>query len=452
MSIFNYFSGLLRPQTLTEPGNLEQQFAEEAFSCVDVRNDCGFQDFLQPNEWEPEEIKAHLDLAGRGIIVSTGTERSFFNLLFSDKERCRGLLIRDINPRVKAYVDFNTLLLRISNSRQEYCDLSALLDVNDPAALKGRILDITSKITEGSLPDRIRFYYLQHLDDFAFIYFKTGLTWRNDPNQSKFFKKCRYDLDDGLFSKLQQYALEGSIVAITGSINDLRSISSKSVIAAVDVSNISDYVFIDLQLDSNPRVIHSTGTFFRTNYHSHRHIPFTHSQRIEFATVLERIKKCYGPKFNSILIRKLLNKLNSAEIDPFDDHRWAVYSPATLSLLKEYTETYIIEIPGLEPMDMRDHPTVEYRLNHATESQLKEFCSNRKAIPYVGVLVRSWPNLKPAAYLALSNLPGWSDKIEEYFSDKSYELPCFLKNLEEANLLTQFTNLFGSERLAKLKR
>ena len=92
--------------------------------------------FLEPNERIPVNVRPHLLKMQRGLIVSVGTERSFFDLLLSDPNLCTGLVVRDVNPRVKAYVDFNTLLLTIATSRLDY---RALIEQFNPSEIRLRI-------------------------------------------------------------------------------------------------------------------------------------------------------------------------------------------------------------------------------------------------------------------------------------------------------------------------
>jgi hypothetical protein len=86
---------------------------------LDVDAIIPFKDYLVPNELNPYLVKLHFDLLDEaGLLVSTGTERSFIDLALCEK--CTGLVGVDINPRVKAYNDFNTLLLRLSENRKDY--------------------------------------------------------------------------------------------------------------------------------------------------------------------------------------------------------------------------------------------------------------------------------------------------------------------------------------------
>lgn len=270
-----------------------------------------YGDFLEPNEINPHRVKPHLQLAEKGVIVSAGTERSFFDLLFHPS--CEGLVVRDLNPRVKAYVDFNTLLLRISDNQKEYSTLST----------NNCIEVITAKIEKGSLPDKIRDYYLKNLKEFAHVYYSTPKRWRTIISEC--FTKCRYDLNHTHFTHLQKYAKEGNIIATVGPINELEFLSNRTI-SVVDTSNIDGYSPIDLKVNGNPRVI-------RTNcvsYFSHKHAPLTPSERTKFETLVQKIQQQKGIKnFAQLFTRK-----DSKDI--FNDYAWRVYSPGTLQLLEKF--------------------------------------------------------------------------------------------------------------------
>jgi len=83
---------------------------------LDIHQVVNFADYRYPNEGNITEYRSLFQMQQPGLLVSTGTERSFFALietvLASPQGYCKGLVIRDINPKVKAYTDFNVLLLR----------------------------------------------------------------------------------------------------------------------------------------------------------------------------------------------------------------------------------------------------------------------------------------------------------------------------------------------------
>ena len=121
----------IRPGQLVEPfatsfqgSTIPLELQLQDVVCTDV-NITTFTDFfLTPSETVGTDLAPHIQKMEQGLIVSVGTERSFFDLALADQSRCEGLVVRDINPKVKAYVDFNVLLFRIANSRKDYCLLA----------------------------------------------------------------------------------------------------------------------------------------------------------------------------------------------------------------------------------------------------------------------------------------------------------------------------------------
>jgi hypothetical protein len=120
-----------------------------------------------------------------GIIVSVGTERSFFDLALSDPTICEGLVVRDIDPHVKGYVDFNVLLLRIAENREDYVQLSTppphcshyyfgIKEANNKIILE-KIKKIRLITEKADIPPVIKEYYLRYLDDFGLIYFNAKM-------------------------------------------------------------------------------------------------------------------------------------------------------------------------------------------------------------------------------------------------------------------------------------
>lgn len=452
--------------------HLEALFSEYAFADVDITFDCKFSDYLDPNERNPEGVEEHLALAQRGIIVSTGTERSFFNLIFSPEEKCEGIVVRDINPRVKAYVDFNTLLLRISKTREEYLVLSKSLKnpshltviyepislrmekgglprkVQDRTLLKERVEVINQIIEKGALPRKVQEYYQKHLEDFASIYFLKATQYWRRPSDTKNFTKCRYDLDNALFSKLQRYAIEGKIISTVGSIDDLAFLANRKVpISVVDTSNISEYSFIDFQgIDAFcPRIIHTQMDDYKAKYHSYQYTPLTNIDRKEFNALIEKINSCYEIKINSYSIQNMIFDRENTE------HNSAIYSPTTLPLLKEFIKKNILDVPGIGSVILGIAYGDIQKMNEASLEQIQELCHKEEVIPFLDQLVSEWFILNADIYLAMSNIPGWNDAFERYFSGRSQNLPKYLNKLKDNNLFDQFIAIFGAERLTQLE-
>ena len=268
--------------------SLEKEFSLIAMPrCVDIYAHCPFRDYLEPNEYFPEGVKPHLQWNKKGLLVSTGTERSFFDLLFSDETQCEGLVVCDINPRVKAYVDFNVLLLRISKTREEYLKLSTVPE--DDQTLNERIKIIGTKINECPLSQKIHDYYLNNFKKFASIYLYADQFWRG--KKSEYFTECRYDQYDDAFLKLQKYAQSGNIIAAIGDINDLTFLKRRHI-TILDTSNILAYSLLDLHgpQDFHPRIIWTNLTLYTTTYRSYIHEDLSTEEKKELNTFINEMR------------------------------------------------------------------------------------------------------------------------------------------------------------------
>jgi len=342
------------PEILTKLHSLEMEFCAEATS-VDVKKRPDFRSYLIPNEIGVLGIRRHLTMTQHGLLVSTGTERSFFDLALIDPTQCEGLIVRDFDPEVKAYVDFNVLLLRISRSREDYVTLSTLIPDSTLTTSPGdhlthetpwneelyqeKIAIIRERMEKIRMPANIKAYYLTQLEASGRIYFHarmtrelsmetmTCCTWRENPEFD-----VKYHLDDRLFYQLQRYAKCGNIIATVGTINDLQFLD-KINISILDTSNICDYSFLGFKTSSKPTVI-VTKVRCPTEYHSFVHAPLTNPQFTELEGLLEALWKLgNNPKGSSQLIRPL----------PFEV---PYYSIDLLMYLRKYKDNNLTEVNG----------------------------------------------------------------------------------------------------------
>ncbi|MBS0625522.1 MAG: hypothetical protein JSS32_05680 [Verrucomicrobia bacterium] len=265
------------------------------------------QSFTLPNEYGAwKDLTRHLALQEPGILVSAGAERSFFDVALSAREVCQGLIVRDIHPHIKAYVDFNTALFRIAKDRQDYLQL--VDDIYcDPEQLRERIR------ADLAIPVAMREYYSANLDYFAEVFFEWPrlledhqMNWR----KSELFYAVAYHKNDEQFSKIQKLARAGNIIATLGDINDLRCFDG-SRITLVDTSNIHDSCQIHLQTAHLPRVmwtkliLHQRTQFssYRTEYNSFQlELPLTEEEMNELEIAVRQTwLRHYG---NSVSIEK----------------------------------------------------------------------------------------------------------------------------------------------------
>jgi len=228
-------------------------------------------DFREPNEYPENELVAIFERMEEGTwLVSTGTERSFFNLLLAPVD-CQGIIVRDINPKVKAYNDCVTLLLRISENREDFVELSSFAFFA-PApmsiAMKSKTDTIQDRIaSDQSMPIGMKEHYQSNLQNLTEAYFGAQRAWR----WKKDYNNINYITNEKQFYKLRSYANAGRIITTTGAINDLRSLSSYDIrVGVVDTSNICDFSLLDIKVEGNPpQIIWTIVGVTRTRYHSY---------------------------------------------------------------------------------------------------------------------------------------------------------------------------------------
>lgn len=193
-----------------------------------------FLDYRRPNEANPQNIQPLLSAAWdrRGITVSTGGERSFFHLIFSDHNNCQGIVIRDINPKIIGYAHFNILLLRIASDIDDYVRLSSS---------KLAIEEIKERVSVSTIPDKFSAFYLKHFDSLAKCYYGHWSFWKSDED----FESVYYHQNSRQFQILQTYAKDGNILPTLGDIGDLKFLDSHEVVI-IDTSNIHLYSIIDI--------------------------------------------------------------------------------------------------------------------------------------------------------------------------------------------------------------
>lgn len=444
--------------------NLEEKLMTVCTQKVDIKANCNFTDYLRPNEGRPENIQEHLKKGERGLIVSVGTERSFFDLIFSDPAQCTGLVVVDINPKVKAYVDFNTLLLRLSASREDYRQLSTLfeyeydyVDFSQPdlqKALERRISIIQEKINHSDLPESLRTYYSTHLSDFALIYYKEAHWWKNGPHYGRgegerpgVFNECRYDLNDDQFYKLQSYAKNGSIISVTGSILDLRFLDEEAI-SVIDTSNVGDYVILDIATNSHPRVIWTGQDFEKTLYFSYLHEPITQEEREECDRYFEQLKKAGIDPNYSWLKNNFSKSNNQIKQEKFHEIHGGVYCRTVLNQVRHDIQNYLYDIDG-ELYYVHDFFSNGEKLQSAPLKHLQELSKQKRLCSSLDELISAWTTLTPSRYFAFKEMEGWKEAFENRMQERWSGFHNFLKKLNRKER-DDFVNWFGKERLQKI--
>lgn len=426
--------------------SLENEHLDLVTQNVDVKFNCDFVDYLRPNEMNPEGIKEHLKLAKRGIHVSTGTERSFFGIIFS--KRCEGLIVVDINHRVKAYVDFNTLLIRISQNVQEYAAISFIQDFTNEE-INQKIDVIKHKLYRSKIPNKMRDYYLKNLKDFANIYYgnfdanpaKAKQEYRKD------FDKVRYYNSQKQFSKIKKLADAGNIISVIGQINDLSFINRN--ISVIDSSNISDYFFINPKMKENfcPRIIRTSSILLGPCcYSSFEHTPLSDDDTDKF----DRLLKIFYLANGDASIPEFFNH----NTDKFNDSQGPFYNKTSLNALEEYVNNNIIELPIIGFVDIGNYHEFSIKINNLSLEEVKSILKNRKALSFfnkhLSSIIRFPFSIKSDLYIGFSELPEWNDEFEKYFSLSLSNLPEFLEYLKDEENYDKFVETFGEDRLNAL--
>lgn len=411
--------------------SLEMQFSAEVTQ-IDLARKPNFASYLAPNEGWVLKILPHLEkMDRRGLIVSTGTERSFFDLALCDPAKCEGLVVIDFDPEVKAYVDFNVLLLRISENVEHYAYLSTI--IQNPAEFWERekswneenYLEKMEKIktllirSDSSLT--LKEYYLTHLYEFGKIYFKaryTGPGYNDEGRPADWrqhigFQDVAYHKKGDQFDQLQRYAKAGNIIAVVRDMSELSFLDSRNV-ALIDVSNIPDYSILNLKTRSSPVVV-STKLLYEsgTEYNSHIYHPMTQQEIQEFDEALEILSK-ENPS----------QKRNPSVMPHYVINGCPVfYFKETLDALKNYINKYFVKIDG------------EWICCHKFSSELANWMKifPKSQIPNLHLkcndthrlaqfLVKSWRFASPEDYLAFSKVPGWAEafRAERELGDSSF--------------------------------
>ncbi len=281
--------------------SLEALFKANVFDkLVDVNASIPFEEYLTPNEDYVRQNAENLKMTQTGLLVSVGTERSFFNLIMCDEQSgpyCQGLAIKDINPRVKAYTDFITLLLRISSDVNDFRKLAFEENVENRTQ---RLEEIKQRLDlDKDIPSFVKKYYQDHLNDFAKVYYGERQGWRNGAPSLKLNSPIDYHVEPQAFVILQRYAREGKIISSIGDIGDLMFLKGMRV-NILDVSNIPEYSALDIfitEMTSFPRIIwttlHNLTTSIANIYSSFSPTPLKDDQRQQMKETLKKFQEIY---------------------------------------------------------------------------------------------------------------------------------------------------------------
>lgn len=438
--------------------SLENEYQEQICVPVDIYAQSPLK-FLRPNEGNPIDVKPHLDQSedpNNSVIVVTGTERVIFDLISGVFQ---GIISRDINPRVKAYLDFLILLVRLSSNRQEFVYLA------ETPATEKELLEksdmIINKIPSSDIPFFMKKYYLSHAKDFSRVFYKTSKHWIETSLEfpgMKYFQGVQYYADDQLFAKFQKYAKSGMIITTIGDINDLSFLANRKI-SAVDASNIHNYSIIDLKCSpSQPRIIWTslqrvenrsmTSYIYQTVYHSYVHQELDKEQRQEMDHLVIQLKQasaCPDNAFAAWLCNYCMS-FSLQNTNPFNDVAPASYSPVTLLAARVYFNRFVYNASELGLVDLLSNIK---RLNSATPDQLARICQDPNIRNYLPVLVSDWAeDLSIENYLAFIKIDGWKEEFGKQLREIPEEAVAkFFQDLKEKKLLIWFVTEFGKEMI-----
>jgi hypothetical protein len=318
---------------------------------LDLTQNCDFN-YLEPNETHPIDAKEHLQWDASGILVSTGTVRSLFDLTMVDPEKCTGLVIRDINPQVKAYIDFEILLIRLASSHEEYQELAMPLDYTDVedknASYLLRLNRVNMLLAQSNLSPELKGYYHTYLEQMATLYFTHQCVLGEDTywKESASFKEVNYYQDAELFSKLQTYAKEGKILTTVGSIEDLEFLGEERI-GLIDISNIADYALLDFKRAIPEKILFTHCLGIDTEYHSYRYESLTEQEAQELHSILAILSSIHRDHTENTIIESLLDILSpfnqAGKIAKFSHHRQLYYCKELLKNLRKFKQLYLYQ-------------------------------------------------------------------------------------------------------------
>ena len=336
---------------------LEEEFSYLFEQEIDFNAPANFSLCLTPNERGVIQAKKDLYIEQPGLLISVGTERSLFDLILcaqSSGNNCLGLVVRDIHPKVKAYLDFVVLLLKLAEDKTDFLNLVSISSSSDPFSLLSdldhdrqchlmKIEEIRNRLFHSSLSSLMKKYYGQNLELFFFTYTQTSRFWQL-PGSDDFIE---YQKDEEAFQILKRYAMKGNILITTGDIGSL-SFLKGFPIAVIDISNIPDFFFVDLCFELptlKPRIIWTAMTreALRRNawadYRCFTYESLTLQEREEMNAIFEKMKKQYvhpWKKFNDLMIRSFVKK--KLEIIGLDCYCVPSYSKGFLEVLRIYDQ------------------------------------------------------------------------------------------------------------------
>lgn len=308
--------------------------------------------YLEPNERGVVEAQHHLSMQLPGLLISVGTERSLFSLILSVKSsgrNCLGLVVRDVDPKVKGYLDFAVLLFRISTNTEDFRSLTecprlcyppVMAEEEYQRLLEAKLIDIRERLEQANLPLAVKAYYRRHLPILFSIYMEKKRFWELEYPEGF----LDYHKDDELFAILQRYANDGNILITIGEIGDLHFLVDYPI-GLIDLSNVPDFSMFDLKNDRlacEPRVVwtkikeQSRGDTWAF-YYSCLYHPLPKKEREEMNLLIDDMARSHPhpkKKFSYRMMAFFLKKWNPGVLEPYC---FPSYTYEFLSVLRNYS-------------------------------------------------------------------------------------------------------------------
>jgi hypothetical protein len=416
--------------------SLEKQFNSVFLQPFNPYEKCAFKDFRIPNEGSPEGVIEHHQAAVQGTVVIVGSERPFFTACLTDPTKCDGIIVRDIHPKIIAYVNFNILLLRLAFTREEYVNLSRPCTL---LSLEGRVDYIKGLLkTRGrDISLAVKSFYKNHLYALAQSYLLIKKSWRTLTAQN--FTACRYDLKSHLFNRVQHLAKSGNFMAIQGCITDLEFAKARKI-SVVDVSNVTDYIFLNFKgLTAETRIIFTYWNQTKTQYFSYMHEELTTDEELQFDHLLR-------VNLSARKVKLLAIEYESWDCDILNYPVGAFYTRRMLNMLTNFVNSNFIKLSDGNYFHLLDI----HSLSKVSRDQIDAICKSNLSEEHLQFLVSSWSYLDMTTYLAFSKVRGWREQFKKQFHGAK-ELHNFCYKLDYAGLFNEFIDWFGINDLKILK-
>lgn len=356
---------------------------------LDLENPSGLhQHFLMPNEFNPRAVIPHFKQQEGGWHLCAGTERLFSNAALCPYPR-EGFIGIDIDSHVKAYNDFNIFLLTVSQDQQQYSQLA-----EQPASdqWQERVSQLHQLLDASSLSSERKQYYAHYLESFAAIFYPAKAVFMNSVKSSLGKELIDYHhRDKQAFKTLQTLSRDGKLGSLCADINTIEGFAPEKI-AEIDISNIYDYTWLDLQWAQPSSAVHVIWT--RGVGHGSGGIPATKFFSFDYTALdragrekmewLKRAMKQMGVEgirgqtacamlaFEAREAQQRLSSPHQAVIDSYSQESWQWF--------QEYAENHLFgneTIGFFDTYHWKWSETIA-RLNAAPFDQLKAAVEARK--------------------------------------------------------------------------